>query len=141
MRITRLHPQSSKIIEERGLTFHPHVRWSQPFSVFDFNHLQLNAFCVISDSWTLAEEANYFKFPAVYVRTNTERPEAMDEGNFILTSGTTAEFLQAMELALDMAEHGDVGENVPDYADESVSTKVIKIIQSYTGIIKKVWNY
>jgi len=135
------HPRSRKYIEQRGLKFHKNVRCLQPFGFADYNYLQLNAFCVVSDSGTLAEEASYFKFPAVSIRTSTERPEALDKGNIIIGSITADQVLQAVELAVEMSIHGDLGEDVPNYVDLNVSTKVIKIIQSYTGIINKmVWR-
>ena len=135
------HPRSKKYIEQRGFKFHPNVRSLQPFCFADYNHLQQNAFCVVSDSGTIAEEASYFKFPAVSVRTSTERPEALDKGNMIIGSITTEQVLQAVEMAVEMNAHYDLGVNVPDYTDENVSVKVVKIIQSYTGIINKmVWR-
>ncbi len=135
------HPRSANFIEKRGFKFHPHVRSLKPFGFSDYNHLQINAFCVVSDSGTLPEEASYFKFPAVCIRTSTERPEAIDKGNFIIGSITTEQVLQALELAVAMNENGDLGVDVPDYMDENVSTKVIKIIQSYTGVVNRmVWR-
>lgn len=140
------HPRSRKKIEERGFRFHPLVRSLQPFGFSDYNHLQVNAFCVVSDSGTLPEEAAYFNskgtpFPAVCIRTSTERPEAIDKGNFILGSITSEQVLQAVDMAVRMNEEGDLGMTVPDYADENVSVKVVKIIQSYTGIVNKmVWR-
>lgn len=140
------HPRSRKRIEERGFRFHPLVRSLQPFGFSDYNHLQMNAFCVVSDSGTLPEEASYFNvkgnpFPAVCIRTSTERPEAMDKGNFILGSITAEQVLQAVDMAVKMQEEGDFGTPVRDYTDENVSTKVVKIIQSYTGIVNKmVWR-
>ncbi len=135
------HPRSAKFIEQRGFKFHPNVRSLKPFGFSDYNHLQLNAFCVVSDSGTLPEEASYFKFPAVCIRTSTERPEAIDKGNFIIGSITTEQVLQAVDMAVTMGENGDLGVDVPDYVDENVSTKVIKIIQSYTGIVNRmVWR-
>lgn len=140
------HPRSRKFIEQRGFRFHPLVRSLQPFGFSDYNHLQMNAFCVVSDSGTLPEEASYFSakgfpFPAVCIRTSTERPEAIDKGNFILGSITTEQVLQAVDMAVKMNESGDYGAVVPNYADENVSTKVVKIIQSYTGIANKmVWR-
>ena len=129
------HPRSKKFIEQRGFIFHPNVRSMQPFGFADYNCLQMNAYCVVSDSGTIPEEANYFRFPAVSVRTSTERPEAMDKGNFIIGSITKEQVLQAVELAVAMHENGDDGVDTPDYADSNVSTKVVKIIQSYTGIV------
>lgn len=135
------HPRSAKFIEQRGFQFHPNVRSLKPFGFSDYNNLQLNAFCVVSDSGTIPEEASYFKFPAISVRTSTERPESMDKGNFILGSITTEQVLQAVNLAVDMHNNGDLGITTPDYADENVSVKVIKIIQSYTGIVNRmVWR-
>jgi UDP-N-acetylglucosamine 2-epimerase len=135
------HPRSANFIEKRGFKFHLHVRNLKPFGFSDYNHLQLNAFCVVSDSGTLPEEASYFKFPAVCIRTSTERPEAIDKGNFIIGSITEEQVLQAVELAVAMYKNGDLGVAVPDYVDENVSTKVVKIIQSYTGIVNKmVWR-
>jgi UDP-N-acetylglucosamine 2-epimerase (non-hydrolysing) len=117
------------------------VKNLKPFGFSDYNHLQLNAFCVVSDSGTLPEEASYFKFPAVCIRTSTERPEALDKGNFIIGSITAEQVLQAVDLAVAMGENGDLGVDVPDYVDENVSTKVVKIIQSYTGIVNRmVWR-
>jgi UDP-N-acetylglucosamine 2-epimerase (non-hydrolysing) len=135
------HPRSAKFIEQRGFKFHSNVRSLKPFGFSDYNHLQLNAYCVVSDSGTLPEEASYFKFPAVCIRTSTERPEAIDKGNFILGCISDEQVLQAVELAVSMNKNGDLGVAVPDYVDENVSTKVIKIIQSYTGIVNKmVWR-
>lgn len=135
------HPRSANFIEKRGFKFHPNVRNLNPFGFSDYNHLQLNAFCVVSDSGTLPEEASYFKFPAVCIRTSTERPEAIDKGNFIIGSITEEQVLQAVDLAVAMNKNGDLGVAVPDYVDANVSTKVIKIIQSYTGIVNKmVWR-
>ena len=140
------HPRSRKYIEARNFQFHPLVRTLQPFGFSDYNCLQLNAFCVVSDSGTLPEESSYFNskgmpFPAVCVRTSTERPEAIDKGNFIIGSITTEQVLQAVDIAVKMQENGDLGENVPNYMDENVSTKVVKLIQSYTGIVNRmVWR-
>ena len=136
------HPRSAKMIEKRGFKFHPNVRSLKPFGFSDYNHLQLNSFCVVSDSGTLPEESSYFKsFPAVCVRTSTERPEALDKGNFIIGSITTEQVLQAVDMAVSMVQNGDIGAAVPDYVDENVSTKVVKIIQSYTGIVNTmVWR-
>ena len=135
------HPRSAKFIEQRQFKFHPNVRSLPPFGFSDYNHLQIHAFCVVSDSGTIPEEASYFKFPAVSVRTSTERPEAMDKGNFIIGSISTEQVLQAVDLAVAMHANGDLGIKTPDYADENVSTKVVKIIQSYTGIVNRmVWR-
>ena len=140
------HPRSKKFIELRNFKFHPLVRSLEPFGFSDYNHLQMNAFCVVSDSGTLPEESSYFNskghpFPAVCIRTSTERPEAIDKGNFILGSITTDYVLQAVDMATEMNDAGDFGVEVPNYVDENVSTKVVKIIQSYTGIVNKmVWR-
>ncbi len=135
------HPRSAKFIKQRGFEFHPNVKSLNPFGFSDYNYLQLNAFCVVSDSGTLPEEASYFKFPAVCIRTSTERPEALDKGNFIIGSITKEQVLQAVDMAVTMGENGDLGVAVPDYVDENVSAKVVKIIQSYTGIVNRmVWR-
>lgn len=135
------HPRSKKFIETRNFQFHSLVRTLKPFGFYDYNHLQQNAFCVVSDSGTIPEEASYFKFPAVSVRTSTERPEALDKGIFTIGSISTEQVLQAVKMAVDMNINGDLGLTVPDYADENVSVKVVKLIQSYTGIINKmVWR-
>lgn len=135
------HPRSKKYIEQREFIFHTNVRSLQPFGFADYIHLQQNSFCVVSDSGTIAEEASYFKFPAVSVRTSTERPEALDKGNIVIGSITTEQVLQAVDLAVELNAQGDIGENVPNYSDENVSTKIVKLIQSYTGIVNKmVWR-
>lgn len=135
------HPRSKNIIEQRGFKFHQNVRSMQPFGFSDYNNLQLNAFCVVSDSGTVAEEASYFKFPAVSVRTSTERPEVFDKGNMIIGSITTEQVLQAVNMAVDMNGNDDLGIDVPNYIDKNVSVKVVKIIQSYTGIVNRmVWR-
>jgi len=137
------HPRSRKFIEKREFKFHPLVKTLQPFGFSDYNCLQLHSFCVVSDSGTLPEESAYFNekgmpFPAVCIRTSTERPEAIDKGNFIIGSITTEQVLQAVDLAVKMQKHGDYGCKVPNYVEENVSTKVVKIIQSYTGLVNKV---
>ncbi|MFS0821473.1 non-hydrolyzing UDP-N-acetylglucosamine 2-epimerase [Bacillus sp. 1P02SD] len=135
------HPRSKKYIEQRGFKFHSNVKKLQPFGFSDYNSLQSNAFCVVSDSGTLAEEASYFKFPAVSVRTSTERPEVFDKGNLIIGSITTEQVLQAVEMAVEMNSNHDVGTDVPNYVDVNVSVKIVKIIQSYTGIVNRmVWR-
>lgn len=135
------HPRSAKFINQRNFKFHSNVQSLRPFCFSDYNNLQLNAFCVVSDSGTIAEEASYFKFPAISVRTSTERPEAMEKGNFIIGSITEKQVLQAVELAAAMHENADLGITTPDYADENVSMKIVKIIQSYTGIVNKmIWR-
>ncbi|OLO42362.1 UDP-N-acetylglucosamine 2-epimerase (non-hydrolyzing) [Alkalihalophilus pseudofirmus] len=135
------HPRSKNIIEQRSFKFHKNVRSLQPFGFSDYNNLQLNAFCVVSDSGTVAEEASYFKFPAVSVRTSTERPEVFDKGNMIIGSITTEQVLQAVDMAIEMNTNGHFGTDVSNYTDTNVSIKIIKIIQSYTEIINKmVWR-
>ncbi len=135
------HPRSKKFIEQRGFKFDPRVNQHEPLGFFDYNKLQQNAFCVVSDSGTIPEEGSYFKFPAVSVRTSTERQEAIEKGIFIAGSISTEQVLQAVDLAVNMWQNGDHGLTVPAYCDENVSTKVVKIIQSYTGIINKmVWR-
>ena len=135
------HPRSRKMIERRGFKFDRRVIQHQPLGFFDYNHLQRNAFCVVSDSGTIPEEAAYFRFPAVSVRTSTERPEAMEKGVFIVGSITKEQVLQAVDLAVSMHGNGDDGLAVPAYTDTNVSTKVVKIIQSYVGIVNRmVWR-
>lgn len=140
------HPRSKKFIEQREFKFHPNVIQNEPLGFHDYNHLQMNAYAVVSDSGTLPEEASYFlskdkPIAAVCIRTSTERPEALDKGNFVLAGITTEQVLQAVDVAVAMNENGDLGIPVPDYIDESVSNKVVKIIQSYTGIVDRmVWR-
>ena len=135
------HPRSRKFIEQRGFVFDKRVIQSQPLGFFDYNKLQQNAFCVVSDSGTVPEESGYFKFAAVSVRTSTERPEAMDKGVFTIGSITTEQVLQAVDLAVTMHQNGDDAIDVPAYVDSNVSTKVVKLIQSYTGVINRmVWR-
>ncbi|MBE6757033.1 MAG: UDP-N-acetyl glucosamine 2-epimerase [Ruminococcaceae bacterium] len=135
------HPRSKKFIEQRGFVFDKRVIQHQPLGFFDYNKLQQNAFCVVSDSGTVPEEGAYFKFPAVSIRTSTERPEAMERGVFTVGSISAEQVLQAVDLAVSMHQNGDDGSDVPAYADNNVATKVVKIIQSYTGIINKmVWR-
>lgn len=140
------HPRSAKYIEQRGFVFDSRVHQNKPLGFHDYNCLQMHAFCVVSDSGTLPEESSFFlsmghPFPAVCIRTSTERPEALDKGDFILAGITTDQVLQAVETAVELHKNGDVGIPVPDYVEELVSTKVVKIIQSYTGIVNKmVWR-
>ena len=135
------HPRSQKMIEKRSFKFDPRVIQSLPLGFFDYNHLQQNAFCVVSDSGTVPEEGAYFKFPAVSVRTSTERPEAMDKGVFTIGSISSEAVCQALNMAVEMHNNGDDPCDVPAYVDDNVSTKVVKLIQSYTGIINKmVWR-
>lgn len=135
------HPRSKKFIEMRGFKFDHRVIQSQPLGFHDYNHLQQHAFCVVSDSGTVPEESAYFHFPAVSVRTSTERPEAMDKGVFAIGSISSDQVLQAVDMAVEMHRNGDDASDVPAYIDENVSTKVVKLIQSYTGIINRmVWR-
>lgn len=135
------HPRSKKYIEQRGFVFDRRVIRHEPLGFFDYNKLQQNAFCVVSDSGTLPEEGAYFRFPAVSVRTSTERPEAMENGIFTVGCITTEQVLQAVALATSMYADGDYGAAVCAYCDTCVSAKVVKLIQSYTGIINKmVWR-
>ena len=140
------HPRSAKFIKQRNFVFDKRVIQNKPLGFHDYNHLQMNAFAVVSDSGTLPEESSFFlsvdnPFPAVCIRTSTERPEALDKGNFILAGITTEQVLQAVDTAVAMNAAGDYGIPVPDYVEENVSTKVIKIIQSYTGVVNKmVWR-
>ncbi len=140
------HPRSAKYIEKRGFVFDPRVRQNKPLGFHDYNNLQMNAFAVVSDSGTLPEESSYFlsigrPIPAVCIRTSTERPEAMDKGNFVLAGISTEQVLQAVNTAVQMNENADLGIPTPDYLDRNVSDKVVKFIQSYTGIVNKmVWR-
>ena len=135
------HPRSKNNIEKRGFKFDKRVIQHQPLGFFDFNKLQKNAFCVVSDSGTLPEESAFFHFPAVSVRTSTERPEAMDKGVFIIGSITSDQVIQAVEMAVEMHKNGDDACEVPAYTDKNVSTKVVKLIQSYTGIVNRmIWR-
>ena len=135
------HPRSEKVIEKRQFKFDQRVIQHKPLGFFDYNHLQRHAFCVVSDSGTVPEESAYFHFPAVSVRTSTERPEAMDKGVFTIGSISSEQVLQAVNMAVEMHKNGDDACNVPAYVDDNVSTKVVKLIQSYTGIVNKmVWR-
>ncbi len=135
------HPRSKKFIELRGFKFDKRVIQHQPLGFFDYNKLQQNAYCVVSDSGTIPEESAFFKFPAVSIRTSTERPEAMDKGVFLIGCISSDQVMQAVDLAVSMHENGDDGIDVPAYVDRNVSTKVVKLIQSYTAIVNKmVWR-
>lgn len=140
------HPRSAKYIENRRFKFDKRVIKNKPLGFHDYNNLQMNAYAVVSDSGTLPEESSFFlsvgnPFPAICIRTSTERPEALDKGNFILAGITTEQVLQAVDTAVDMNNNKDFGIPVPNYTDTNVSTKVIKIIQSYTGVVNKmVWR-
>ena len=140
------HPRSKKRLEATGFILDSRVIQHEPLGFHDYNCLQMNAFAVVSDSGTLPEESSFFTsvghpFPAVCIRTSTERPEALDKGCFILAGIDEKNLLQAVDTAVQMNRDGDLGIPVPDYVEENVSTKVIKIIQSYTGVVDKmVWR-
>ena len=140
------HPRSKKRIEQTGFKLDSRVIQHEPLGFHDYNCLQMNAFAVISDSGTLPEESSFFTsignpFPAVCIRTSTERPEALDKACFVLAGIEGNGLVQAVELAVEMNENKDLGIPVPDYVDKNVSDKVVKIIQSYTGIVNKmVWR-
>lgn len=140
------HPRSKKRLEERKFLLDKRVIQHEPLGFHDYNCLQMHAFAVVSDSGTLPEESSYFTsigkpFPAVCIRTSTERPEALDKGVFILAGISEHSLLQSIETAVSMVKNGDDGIAVPTYQDENVSTKVVKIIQSYTGVVNKlVWR-
>lgn len=140
------HPRSRKRLEASGFKLDKRVIQHEPLGFHDYNCLQMNAFAVVSDSGTLPEESSFFTsichpFPAICIRTSTERPEAIDKGDFIIAGIDEKSLLQAVDTAVEMNKAGDHGIPVPDYVDENVSTKVVKIIQSYTGIVNKmVWR-
>lgn len=135
------HPRSEKYIKERGFRFDSRVIQHKPLGFFDYNKLQQNAFCVVSDSGTLPEESASLHFPAVSVRTSTERPEAMDGGVFVIGSITSDAVIQAVGMAVSMRSEGYIPSPVTGYVDANVSDKVVRLIQSYTGIINKmVWR-
>ncbi len=140
------HPRSRNRLEASGFRLDSRVIRNEPLGFHDYNNLQMNAFAVVSDSGTLPEESSFFTsigkpFPAVCIRTSTERPEALDKACFVLAGIDESSLLQAVTTAVDMNEGGDHGTPVPDYVEETVSTKVVKIIQSYTGIVNKmVWR-
>lgn len=140
------HPRSRKRLESTGFILDRRVMRQEPMGFHDYNCLQMNAFAVVSDSGTLPEESSFFTsvghpFPAVCIRTSTERPEALDKGCFIIAGINEHDLLQAVDTSVEMVKNGDNGIPVPDYIEENVSTKVVKIIQSYTGIVNKmVWR-
>ena len=140
------HPRSRKRLEQSGFKLDKRVIQHEPLGFHDYNCLQMNAFCVVSDSGTLPEESSFFTsvghpFPAVCIRTSTERPEALDKACFILAGIDGDHLLQAVDVAVEMNRNGDLGLPVPNYVDENVSDKVVKIIQSYTGVVNKmVWR-
>ena len=140
------HPRSRKRLEASGFQLDPRVIQHEPLGFHDYNCLQMNAFCVVSDSGTLPEESSFFTsighpFPAVCIRTSTERPEALDKGCFVLSGIDTKGLLQSVDVAVELIRDGNPGIPVPDYVDENVSTKVVRIIQSYVGVVNKmVWR-
>ena len=140
------HPRSRKRLEQSGFTLDPRVIQHEPLGFHDYNCLQMNAYAVVSDSGTLPEESSFFTsvghpFPAVCIRTSTERPEALDKGDFILAGIDRDHLLQAVDVAVEMNNRGDHGLPVPNYVDENVATKIVKLIQSYTGVVNKmVWR-
>ena len=140
------HPRSRKRLEASGFQLDKRVIQHEPLGFHDYNCLQMNAFAVVSDSGTLPEESSFFTsighpFPAVCIRTSTERPEALDKGCFVLSGIDTEGLLQSVDLAVSLIQDGYPGIPVPDYVDENVSTKVVRIIQSYTGVVNKmVWR-
>lgn len=138
-----MHPRSRRYLQLRSFKLDSRVRTHEPLGFHDYNNLQMNAFAVVSDSGTLPEESSFFQsvgrpFAAICIRTSTERPEALDKGNFILAGITAKQVLQAVDTAIEMVKNEDNGVNVPCYTDDNVSTKVVKIIQSYTGIVNRV---
>ena len=140
------HPRSRNRLNASGFVLDKRVIRQEPLGFHDYNCLQMNAFCVVSDSGTLPEESSFFtsvghSFPAVCIRTSTERPEAMDKGCFILAGINEHDLLQAVDVAVEMVKNEDNGIPVPNYTDENVSTKIVKLIQSYTGVVNKmVWR-
>ena len=140
------HPRSRKRLEASGFKLDKRVIQHEPLGFHDYNCLQMNAFCVVSDSGTLPEESSFFTsighpFPAVCIRTSTERPEALDKGCFVLSGIDTKGLLQSVDVAVELIKDGNPGIPVPDYVDENVSTKVVRIIQSYVGVVNKmVWR-
>ena len=140
------HPRSRKRLESSGFQLDKRVIQHEPLGFHDYNCLQMNAFCVVSDSGTLPEESSFFTsvghpFPAVCIRTSTERPEALDKGCFVLSGIDTKGLLQSVDIAVELIKDGNHGIPVPDYVDENVSTKVVRIIQSYVGVVNKmVWR-
>ncbi len=138
--IYSMHPRSKKYIVQRGFQFHPLVRSMEPFGFFDYNQLQKNSFCVLSDSGTLSEESAILGFPGVLLRTSTERPEVLDKGTVVIGGIQGEDVERAITLAVSMSENGEETVMAEDYADTNVSVKVIKLIESYTKIVNEtVW--
>lgn len=135
------HPRSQKFIEKRNFKFHPLVQNLKPFGFMDYNKLQMNSYCVLSDSGTLSEESAMLGFPGVLIRTSTERPEVLDKGSVVIGGITDKTVEQALELAVSMSDNKEEVVMAEDYADTNVSVKVVKIIQSYTDIVNRtVWG-
>lgn len=135
------HPRSQKMIEKRGFVFNPLIRQLKPFGFFDYNKLQMESFCVLSDSGTLSEESAMLNFPAVLIRTSTERPEVLDKGTIIVGGITEKDIIQSITLCREMWDTGVKTYVADDYSDDNVSVKVVKIIQSYVKIINEmVWR-
>jgi UDP-N-acetylglucosamine 2-epimerase (non-hydrolysing) len=131
------HPRSKKFIEKRDFKFNPLVRNLEPFGFFDYNKLQKNAYCVLSDSGTLSEESSMLNFNGVLIRTSTERPEVLDKGTIVVGGITTETIMQALELCVSMSNNKEEVVMANDYADTNVSVKVVKVIQSYTDIVNR----
>lgn len=139
--IYSVHPRSWNKIKERGFEFHPLVRQLKPFGFFDYNHLQMNAFTVLSDSGTLSEESAILRFPGVLIRTSTERPEVLDKGTVVIGGIAEQEIVQAVELSRAIEDNNEITYLTDDYKDKNVSVKVVKIIQSFTKIINNdIWR-
>ena len=135
------HPRTRKFIEKRNFKFHPLVKNLKPFGFFDYCKLQKNSYCVLSDSGTLAEESGILDFPAISLRTSTERPEVLDRGSFIIGGVKEEDVLRAVELSHEMFKQGEKTYTALDYTDDNVSVKVVKLIESYTKLINRnVWR-
>ena len=135
------HPRSKKFIDARNFKFHPLVKTLKPFGFFDYNKLQKNSFCVLSDSGTLSEESAMLGFAGILLRTSTERPEVLDKGTVLVGGITGKDVEQAIDMAVAMRENAEEAVLAPDYRDVNVSVKVVKIIQSYTKIINQfIWR-
>ncbi len=132
------HPRSKKRIEERGFKFHPLIKQLKPFGFFDYNKLQLNSFCTLSDSGTLSEESAILGFPGVLIRTSTERPEVLDKGTVVIGGITEKDIVQSVDLSRNMEKNNEISYLADDYQDDNVSVKVVKLIQSYAKIIDDI---
>ena len=131
------HPRSRKFIEQRNFQFHPLVQSLKPFGFLDYNKLQMNAYCVLSDSGTLSEESAMLDFAGVLIRTSTERPEVLDKGTVVIGGITTKDISQTLEMAVSMRDNQEKTEMPDDYHDSNVSVKVVKLIQSYAKIVNE----